>query len=115
MNTDDFGTELARHLYEAERSLDLAIASVSDLSSLMTRGRIKHRIAAEVGQDALLEVGQLVGVLTTNRQSLISAHRVLKKEAERLDIAWRAAGPELKPEEDGPVRKSAKLRVVGEA
>lgn len=115
MNKDDFGADLARHLYAAERSLDQAIASASDLSSLMTRGRIKHRIAAEVGQDALQEVGQLVGALVTHRQGLITAHKVLKNEAERLDIGWRAAGPELKPEEDGPVRKSATLRLVGEA
>ena len=104
MKSDDFGVDLARHLYAAERALDTAIASAAELSSAMTRGRIKHRIAAEVGQDALLEVGQLIGNLALQRQALINAHRQLKTHAETLDIGWQAIGPELKPIEDGPIR-----------
>jgi len=113
MKTEDFGVDLARHLYAAERALDQAIASAAELSSAMTRGRIKHRIAAEVGQDALLGVGQLVGNLASQRQLLIDAHRGLKRDAENLNIGWQAIGPERKPDVDGPVfPPSGLLKVV---
>lgn len=112
MSKDAFGLELARQLYAAERALDMAIAETNDLASLMTRGRIRHRISAMVGQSALEDIGALVAGLTASRNKIVSAHGALKRDAQDLGIGWHAAGPELKPAEDGPVVKTGRLQVV---
>lgn len=112
MSKDAFGVELARQLYAAERAIDMAIAETNDLASLMTRGRIRHRISAMVGQSALEDVGALVAGLTSSRNKIVSAHGALKRDADELGIGWHAAGPELKPLEDGPVVKTGRLQVV---
>ncbi|WP_292037217.1 MULTISPECIES: hypothetical protein [unclassified Brevundimonas] len=112
MSKDAFGVELARQLYAAERALDMAIAEVNDLASLMTRGRIRHRISAVVGQSALEDVGALVAGLTSSRHKIVSAHGALKREAAELGIGWQAAGPETKPADDGPVVKTGRLQAV---
>ncbi|MNR04769.1 MULTISPECIES: hypothetical protein [unclassified Brevundimonas] len=112
MSKDAFGVELARQLYAAERALDMAIAETNDLASLMTRGRIRHRISAMVGQSALEDIGALVAGLTASRNKIVSAHGALKRDAQDLGIGWHAAGPELKPAEDGPVVKTGRLQVV---
>jgi len=112
MNKDTFGVELARQLFVAERALDMAIAETNDLASLMTRGRIRHRISAIVGQEALEDVGALVAGLTSVRNRIVSAHMALKRDAEEIGIGWQAVGPERKPDEDGPVIKTGRLQVV---
>jgi hypothetical protein len=112
MSKDAFGIELARQLFAAERALDMAIAETNDLASLMTRGRIRHRISAVVGQAALEEVGALVAGLTSARNRIVSAHGSLKRDAQELGIGWHAAGPETKPAEDGPVVKTGRLQAV---
>lgn len=113
MSKNEFGVEIARQLYAAERAVDMAIAEANDLASLMARGRIKHRISAIVAQDALADVGALVAGLTSTREKIVTAHLSLKRNADKLGIGWRAAGPEMKPEEDGPVRQpQARLQAV---
>lgn len=112
MKTEDFGVDLARQLYVAERALDVAIAEANDLAAMMTRGRLKARLAACVGQDALAEVGALVANLTTHRAGIVRAHEFLLRDATNLQIPWQAAGPMQKPEEDGPVRPTGYLRVA---
>lgn len=112
MKTEQFGVDLARQLYAAERALDVAIAETNDLAALMTRGRLRARISAGVGQEALAEVGGLVAKLTAQRARIVRAHELLLRDATDLNIPWQAAGPMQKPEEDGPVRPTGFLRVA---
>jgi hypothetical protein len=108
----EFGTDLALRLHKAEHALDRAIAEVHDLASAMTRGRMKHRLSAAIGQEALVEVAGLGAELSVTRARIVAAHRLMKQEATDLGIPWQAAGPELKPEEDHPPRPAGVLKAV---
>ncbi len=98
------GRRLAEQLYAAERAVDAAVAEVSDLTAMMTRGRIECGIAAVVGQEALEHVVECNGVLTRARRALVEGHRRLARDARAMHIAWTALGGpgETKPAEDGP-------------
>lgn len=111
MNSE-FGSDLALRLHKAEHALDRAIAEVHDLASAMTRGRMKHRLSAAVGQEALVEVAGLGAELTLTRARMVVAHRLLLRDATDLGIPWQAAGPELKPDVDRPARPAGALKAV---
>ena len=98
------GGRLVEQLYAAERALDTAVAEVSDLTAMMTRGRMEHDIAAVVGQEALEHVVECSGVLTRARRALVEGHRQLARDARAMQIAWSTLGGpgETKPTEDGP-------------
>ncbi|SFS70016.1 hypothetical protein [Brevundimonas viscosa] len=111
----ELGRRMAEQLYAAERAVDLAVAEVSDLAAMMTRGRMEHGIAAVVGQEALERVVECSGVLTRARRALVDGHRQLARDARAMQIAWTALGGpgETKPAEDGPrVGAVGRLRQV---
>lgn len=97
-----FGRELAQKLFEAEKALDRAIAASNELSAFMTRGRIDHEITAMLGQHALSGVAETGRGLVKARGRLLDAHEHLEKDARRINIHWRMAGPiEEKPKLTG--------------
>jgi hypothetical protein len=102
---NELGRRLAEKLYAAERALDGAVAEISDLTGVMTRGRMDHGIAAVVGQDALEHVAECVGALTRARRALVEGHKQMAKDARSMRITWGpVAGVDDKPEpdENGP-------------
>ena len=89
----EFGRELAQKLFEAEKAVDRAIAASNELSAFMTRGRIDHEITAMLGQHALQGVAETGRSLVKARGRLLDAHQHLEKDARRISIHWRMAGP----------------------
>lgn len=101
-NRHEFGRELAQKLFEAEKAIDRAIAASNELSAFMTRGRIDHEITAMLGQHALHGVAETGRGLVKARGRLLDAHAHLEKDARRISIHWRLAGPiEDKPKGEG--------------
>lgn len=100
---NELGRLMAEKLYAAERAVDAAVAEISDLTGLMTRGRMDHGIAAVVGQEALEHVSDCAGTLTRARRALVEGHKQLAKDARSMRITWSTtAGLDDKPPQDGP-------------
>lgn len=99
---NELGRRMARKLHAAERALDGAVAEISDLAGVMTRGRMEHGIAAVVGQDALEHVAECVSALTRARRALVESHLQMSRDARAMRIDWGpTAGLDDKPD-DGP-------------
>lgn len=110
MNRSDFGHDLARRLYSTEHALDHALSEAALLVSSMTAGRVDQKISAVIGQDALANILQAMNTVGAARGAVVAAHHQMKADAERMRIEWRLAGPEMKPEDDRPIRETSKAR-----
>jgi hypothetical protein len=103
MTRNDIGFTVARQVRSTEIAFDRAIAEAGQLITLMATGRIEARLAAAVGQDALMSVTTALSSMAGARGSLVAAHGELARSADNLDIPYAIAGPELKPDDDKPV------------
>lgn len=110
MTRNDIGYVVARQVRATEIAFDRAIAEAGQLITLMANGRIEARLAAVVGQDALVGVTTALSSMAGARGNLVFAHGELARSADSLDIPYALAGPEMKPDDDKPV--GTILRVV---
>lgn len=103
MKHNDIGFTVARQVRATEIAFDRAIAEAGQLITLMANGRIDARLAAVVGQDALVGVTTALSGMAGARGNLVFAHGELARSADSLAIPYAIAGPEMKPADDKPV------------
>lgn len=87
------GAKAARELRNAEHQLDHALASHLALAHTLILGRLEIGVAANAGQDALLELTRAIGFAVEARGATIRAHEGLRQTAEEFSVPWRLDGP----------------------
>lgn len=66
--------DVAADLFALEMAIDNALAAAARLSGTIPEARIRARMAATVGQDAIRSVGALVAALHAAREGAVDAH-----------------------------------------
>lgn len=94
------GAKAARELRTAEHQLDHALASHLALAQTLVLGRLEIGVAANAGQQALLELTRAIGFAVEARGATIRAHEGLRQTAEEFSVPWRLEGP-MEPKGDG--------------
>jgi hypothetical protein len=87
------GARAARELRSAEHQLDHALASHLALAQTLVLGRIEIGVAANAGQQALLDLTRAIGFAVEARGATIRAHEGLRQTAEEFSVPWRLEGP----------------------
>ena len=87
------GARAARELRSAEHQLDHALASHLALAQTLVLGRIEIGVAANAGQQALLDLTRAIGLAVEARGATIRAHEGLRQTAEEFSVPWRLDGP----------------------
>ena len=87
------GAKAARELRTAEHQLDHALASHLALAQTLVLGRLDIGVAANAGQDALVELSRAIGLAVEARGATIRAHEGLRQTAEEFSVPWRLEGP----------------------
>jgi hypothetical protein len=90
---NDYANHIAERIQTAERSIDDAIADLSLLTHDLTRHRADHRLAARVGQQALLDATAATQTLTQARAQVVSCHTNLSRTARAMGWHVTAGGP----------------------
>lgn len=79
--------DLASQLWEAERRNDQAMASTARLIALSLDTRLKIRVAAGVGQQALEAMTAAIGQQAVSRKLLIEAHEALDRARSTIGLS----------------------------
>jgi hypothetical protein len=94
------GAKAARELRTAEHQLDHALASHLALAQTLVLGRLEIGVAANAGQEALVELSRAIGLAVEARGATIRAHEGLRQTAAQFSVPWRLEGP-MEPKGDG--------------
>jgi len=95
------GARAARELRTAEHRLDHALATHLALAQTLILGRLEIGVAANAGQDALVDLSRAIGLTVEARGATIRAHEGLRQTAEQFAVPWRLDGPN-EPKETAP-------------
>ena len=87
------GAKAARELRAAEHRLDHALASHLALAQTLVLGRLDIGVAANAGQQALVDLTRAIGLTVEARGATIRAHEGLRRTAEEFSVPWRLEGP----------------------
>lgn len=87
------GAKAARELRTAEHQLDHALASHLALAQTLVLGRLEIGVAANAGQQALVDLTRAIGLAVEARGATIRAHEGLRQTAEEFSVPWRMEGP----------------------
>jgi hypothetical protein len=87
------GARAARELRTAEHQLDHALITHLALAQTLVQGRLEIGVAADAGQQALLDLTRAIGLAVEARGATIRAHESLRETAEKLHVPWRLDGP----------------------
>lgn len=102
---------VAKQLFAAEAAIDAAIAETAKLSAIMPEARLRAKIAAMVGQEALTRTSSSLKHLVTAREDMVSAHAALDSAKADIGLRTYAMGGGF-PKPEAP---TAKLIVVADA
>jgi hypothetical protein len=102
--------EIAENLFNFEVALDAAIAAAGRLTSSIPEARMKAKVSAVAGQDAMGRIGDALASLHAARASAVVAHHefaTLYQQMFRKTFAsgdlWKFATPSASAASDGPV------------
>jgi hypothetical protein len=82
--------DIARQLFAAEAAIDAAITEMATLSAMMPEARLRVKVAASLGHEALRHAGASLSSLIIARESAVCAHTALDQA--KTDIGLRTYG-----------------------
>lgn len=77
---------VAQQLFAAEAAIDAAIAATATLAATMPMARGEARIAACVGQDALMEAMATCTKLVEARERIVATHKALRVTQRQMGL-----------------------------
>lgn len=86
------GQYIANQLIEAEVAIDRAVMAIAKLGVLLPEARLKARIAAEIGQEAIDHIAASHVCLGGARREIVAAHKDLAVTARRVGLDVHAFG-----------------------
>jgi hypothetical protein len=81
---------VANQLFAAEAAIDNAICEVAKLSAMMPEARLRVKVAASLGHEALKHAGESLTSLIEARASVVCVHTELDQA--KTDIGLRTYG-----------------------
>lgn len=84
--------DVATDLFNLELAIDQALAAAAKLSATIPKSRIKAKIAATVGQDAIRSIGDVLSALHAARAGTVDAHNQFADVHQRLFRETYASG-----------------------
>lgn len=88
---------VAKHLFAAEEAVDLALARIAELNAALPLARLDARLAAAVGQDALIQSASALMLLAETRGKIVAAHSNLKQASDDIGLSELSYGDLIKP------------------
>ena len=82
--------DLANQLFAAEAAIDTAITEMAKLSAMMPEARIRVKVSASLGHDAMQHASQSLSSLVEARTGIVSVHSALDQA--KTDIGLRTYG-----------------------
>lgn len=82
--------DIATQLFAAEEAIDTAISEMAKLSAMMPEARLRVKVSASLGHDALKHASASLAALVEARTSVVSVHSVLDQA--KTDIGLRTYG-----------------------
>jgi hypothetical protein len=70
---------VAEKLFAAEAAIDAAVTAAAELAAVMPAARLEGRIAAAVGQDALMAAIATMQQLAEARGQIVATHKALRQ------------------------------------
>ena len=83
---------VAEKLFELEVAIDHALACAGQLTSSLPEARIRAKLSAVVGQEAIGQVGEAVAALYAARSKTVTAHNSLAEVHEQIGLKTYASG-----------------------
>lgn len=88
---------VARHLFAAEEAIDLAVARIAELNAALPLARLDARLAAVVGQEAMINSASALVLLTETRGKIVATHANLKQASDDIGLGELSYGDLIKP------------------
>jgi hypothetical protein len=82
--------DIAHQLFAAEAAIDAAITEMATLSAMMPEARLRVKVAASLGHEALKHAGESLSSLIEARERAVCAHTALDQA--KTDIGLRTYG-----------------------
>ncbi|WP_068093629.1 hypothetical protein [Novosphingobium rosa] len=87
---------VAARLFAAEEAIDLALARIAELNAALPLARLDARLAASIGQDAILTSASAMVLVAETRDKIVATHVNLKKASDDIGLAEVSYGDLLK-------------------
>ena len=84
--------EVAAKLGAVEQQIDQTLIAAGALLSALPDARVRARLSAVVGQDALALIAQMTVILSEARGKLVEAHHALAETGEQIGVGKITAG-----------------------
>jgi hypothetical protein len=82
--------DIANQLFAVEEAIDVAITQAAKLSAMMPEARLRVKVSASMGHDALKFAGKSLSSLIESRESVVLVHEALDQV--KTDIGLRTYG-----------------------
>jgi hypothetical protein len=92
-NADVFAGLVAQDLRGLEHSLDEALAKAGSMLLTLSEGRRRAGLGANVGQHALVSVGDTIAGVIAARGDIVKAHSRFARVADAMGLDYTTMGP----------------------
>lgn len=104
---------IAADLLDLEAQIDATIASGGRLPATMVEARLKAKLPAATGQDALLHAAKAFELMVQARKHVVQAHAALASAGENLGLVTTGFGDSHEcPKLEGEVSSEPRLRLA---
>lgn len=109
---DEFAGLVAQDLKGLEHTLDDALARAGSMLQTLSEGRRRVGLGANLGQHALVSVGDTIAGMIAARGDLVRAHARFARDADAFGLDYTVMGPlepkgDDTPETPNPIKAAA--------